>query len=448
MKATLITTTYEQEIKDKITYNFSMIPDTKELECEIVNLYPDMTYQTFEGFGAALTESAGYTLSKLSKENYDKVVNAYYGIDGIGYVLGRVHLDSCDFSLNNYSAVEDPKDTEFKTFSLERDSKYVQPLVKKAVLAAAPNKIELMITPWSPLAFMKTTDCRNAGGRLKKENYANWARYICKYINEYKKCGIEITMMTIQNEPNAATPWDSCQFTGAEEKDFLQNYLYPEMKKQKQDHINIYIWDHNKERVFERAKEVIDENTSPMVAGVAFHWYMGDHFDALQLIRDKFPDKKLIHTEGCVEFSLYDSGDQLEHAQKYAHDIIGNFNAGMNSYIDWNLTLDEKGGPNHLYNYCGAPVMCDTVSDTVEFRLIFDYIEHFSRYIKPGAKRIGFSKYTDLLEMTAFQNPDGTLVAVFLNRTNKDIHFHCRVNGSVAGLVSRKNSMSTMVVTL
>jgi glucosylceramidase len=442
----MFTTCQENDQKVVRIYETGFVPDVKETEMSVVNLYPQVTYQTWEGFGGALTESSAYTMSKMNPEDYQKIVDAYYGPNGIGYNMGRLHLDSCDFSLDNYCAIEDAEDKSFQSFSMERDEKYVQPLVK-SVMAACNENVILLLSPWTPPAFMKDTKVRNGGGRLLKESYEEYANYFCRYIKEYQKRGININCLTIQNEPLAVQTWDSCQYSGEEEKDFLKNYLYPEMQEQGLGHVGIYIWDHNKERVFERAEEILDDETMKMVEGIAFHWYSGDHFETLEMVQKMFPGKKLMHSEGCVEYSRYGAGNELEHAEKYAHDIIGDMNAGTNSFIDWNIVLDEKGGPNHVFNYCGAPIMCDTKNKTFECKLTYDYIGHFSKYIRPNAKRIGFSKFTDKLEMTAFQNTDGTVVAVLLNRTKENIRASVRIKKEVTRITIAPNSINTLIVT-
>ena len=217
-KVTLHATIFGEDGIKTRDYETALIPDAKNQEMQVINLYPDKTYQKIEGFGAALTESAGYALSRMSEENRKKVVEAYYGKDGIGYTIGRIHMDSCDFSIGNYCAVENPDDPEFRDFSLERDAKYVQPLVK-AVSKTLGKPVSLLLSPWSPPAFLKETGVRNGGGHLKKESYPDYANYIAKYITEYEKLGLPISWMTVQNEPLAVQTWDSCEYTAEEEKE-------------------------------------------------------------------------------------------------------------------------------------------------------------------------------------------------------------------------------------
>ena len=436
----VITTSYENNKKITTNKEYELC-DNKDAAMQVVNIYPDIEYQTFHGFGGAITEAAGYAFSKLGKENQQKVLENYFGAEGNRYSMIRGHIDSCDFSLNNYTAMTDPQDLEMKSFSLERDEQYIFPLMK-AARDMIGEQFDLMLTPWSPPAFMKTNGERNNGGKLKPEFRAFWAEYICKYIKEYEKRGFNVNRMTVQNEPEAVQTWDSCVFNAEEEKEFLRDYLYPALVKNDLSRVKINIWDHNKEIMFERAKAIIDEETDKMIDGIAFHWYTGDHFEAVGLTRDAYPKKELIFTEGCVEYSRFDAS-QLQNAQMYAHDIIGNLNAGMTGFIDWNILLDEKGGPNHVNNYCDAPIMCDTTNDKFEEKLSFHYIGHFSKYLIKDAKRIAYTKYTDKLEMTALKNPDGSIVLVILNRNECDMPVALRVNRKVAEFVVPKNSIVT-----
>lgn len=243
----------------------------------------------------------------------------------------------------------------------------------------------------------------------------------------------------------AVQTWDSCIFSAEEEKAFLRDYLYPTLIENGLTDIKINIWDHNKEKMVERASATIDKDTDKMIDGIAFHWYTGDHFEALNITHDLFPDKELIFTEGCVEYSRF-SADQLHNAQMYAHDIMGNLNGGMTGFIDWNLILDEKGGPNHVNNFCDAPIMANIEKDELDVKLSFDYIGHFSRYISKGAKRIGFTKYTKDLELTAFKNPDGSIVMVILNTTDKNIPVNVHIKGDVYKLEMQGSTIATAII--
>ncbi|RLQ94025.1 glycoside hydrolase family 30 protein [Falsibacillus albus] len=444
MNIKLITTTYHENIKKTRESSNDFSADCG-VEMNVVNIYPEMEYQTFEGFGGALTEAASYTYSLMGENNQKRILDAYFGSEGNRYNLVRTHIDSCDFSVNQYAAINDPSDAGLTSFSLERDEQYIIPFLEKAQ-QTANKELSVMLSPWSPPAFMKTNGQRAGGGSLKPEYRQFWADYICHYIKQYREKGFSIDMITIQNEPNATQTWDSCLYTSKQEKEFLRDYLYPSLEANRLGDIEVCIWDHNKERMFERACEIIDEDTNKMVKGVAFHWYTGEHFDAIKLVREKFPDKKLIFTEGCVEYSRFSEAGQLENAQMYAYDIIGNINAGMNAFIDWNIILNKEGGPNHVNNFCDAPIMCDTDNDIIQENLSYTYIGHFSRYIEPGAKRIASTKYTDKLDVVSMKNPNGSIVIVLLNRSQEAVPVALRIAGQVTEFSVPAASIVTGVI--
>lgn len=400
-------------------------------EMQQVCVHPSVSYQQILGMGGALTEAAAYTYARMSAEKRQQLLALFFG-DGNHYNFCRLHIQSCDFALGNYAYVDDAQDTGLDSFSIERDRKYIIPFVKAAL--GKNSKIQFLASPWSPPAFMKTNGEMNHGGKLKKEYYQMWADMVARYVSAYRDEGIAIQRLTVQNEPAAVQTWDSCIFTGVEEAEFACRYLRPALDRAQHPDVKINVWDHNKEKILERAAENFSvEGAQDMIDGIAFHWYTGDHFDALAEARRQYPDKELIFTEGCVEYSRFGADNQVRNAEMYAHDMIGDFNAGMNGFIDWNLILDRQGGPNHVGNYCAAPVMCDVETDTVEINLSYYYIGHFSRFVRPGARRILVSRYSPDIETTAFQNEDGGRVLVILNRSEKEIEFVVREEGKNSG---------------
>ncbi|OBZ14684.1 glucosylceramidase [Bacillus sp. FJAT-27264] len=421
-----------KDTADRLTEKqaLTFIPDTEEKENTLINIYDDLEYQEIEGFGGALTEASAVTLAKLSEENQKKVIDAYFDKEqGIGYTLCRSHIQSCDFSLGNYTYVEE-QDAELTTFDISRDHTSIIPLIKRASNAVGSD-FRLFSSPWSPPAFMKTNGEMNNGGKLKPEYREAWANLFVKYIQAYAEEGIDIWGVSVQNEAKAQQIWDSCIYTAEEEKDFVRDYLGPALEKAGLSHVKVLIWDHNKERVYDRAKVAFeDQAASKYIWGICFHWYSGDHFEALSAVHDRFPDKKLFFSEGCQEGGVHLGSWKT--GERYGHDIIGNLNNWMSTWTDWNILLDEQGGPNHVGNFCDAPIIGDTVQDEVIFESSYYYIGHFSKYIRPGAKRIGSSKYTDHLETTAFRNPDGTIAVIVMNRTDNELPFTLRCREQLA----------------
>lgn len=454
------------------------IPEDSPIENQVVNLYPGFTYQEILGFGGAMTESAAYVLSLLPEQMRKEAVRAYF--DEGGYTLLRVPVDSCDFSLGMYQAVPD-SDPELTSFSIERDRKYIIPALREAI-EMADRPVSVLLSPWSPPPQWKTPPAmlknihspedlkkllppelvdvelekvspvlqeliaglkaslesgqgiRKCGGHLKPEFYGSWARYLVKYVQAYLDEGIPVRWLSIQNEAQAATPWDSCQWTAAEEKIFLRDYLYPAVEQAGlTDRVGILFWDHNKENLLDRTMEMLDQQTRPMVAGAAFHWYSGDHFDAVRMVHERYPELRLIFTEGCCPIVPSGSAEDLQQGVQYAHDMIGNLNSGMDAWFDWNLYLDEQGGPNHVKNFCSAPIMLDGHGG-YEKRTSYHYIRQITRHIQPGAVRIGSTKYTLDLDITAFRNPDKEIVAILLNRGSEERSVNLRFEGKVCKL--------------
>ncbi|WED23884.1 hypothetical protein L3Q72_21875 [Vibrio sp. JC009] len=388
---------------------------------ELFAVYLDTgkTFQEWEGFGGAFTESAADVLSRMGPDNQVKMMEAYFHPEkGIGYNFCRTHINSCDFSLENWACCE-TEDPELKDFNLERDKQQIIPMIKQAQ-ALSDNEITLFSSPWSPPAWMKTNGEMNNGGKLKAEYRQAWALYYCKYIQSMQEEGITISAITIQNEPAATQVWDSCIYTAEEERDFVRDYLGPTLQAEGLGHIKIVCWDHNRAEAYDRAQKMFDDAVaSQYVYGIGIHWYMGDNYDNLKLINDIYPDKKIWFTEGCQECGPH-IGD-WNVGERYAHSMINDLNHNSSAWCDWNLFLDETGGPNHVQNLCSAPIIGDTANDDIIFNPSYYYFGHFSKFIKRGARRVAIATTSDDLEATAFVNPDGETVVVLMNRLDKEV---------------------------
>lgn len=432
-------TNEEQQFKEvRVSFN-----KDKKAEMQLIKIYPHVTKQTMSGFGGAITEAAAYTLSKMSQKVQEEAMELYFGPRGNQYNFCRTHIQSCDFALGNYAYIENGSDKELKTFSLERDEKYIIPMIQAAI--KINSNIRFLASPWSPPAFMKTNGQMNGGGTLKKEYYTMWAEMMAKYVAEYKDKGIHIDTLTVQNEPKAVQKWDSCIYTGEEEAVFVTGHLRPMLKKYGLSHVKVAIWDHNKDVILDRVEEsFFVDGAKEAIDGIAFHWYSGDHFEELQEVYSRYPEKELIFTEGCVEYSRFDNNNSVKNAEMYAHDILGNINSGMGSYLDWNLILDEKGGPNHVKNFCDAPIMYKEKEDKLDVKLSYYYIGHFSRFIKNGAKRVLVSKYTDEVDAAGILNPDGTKVMVLLNKTDRPQKFQVYEEGNICNIQMEPHCIMTL----
>jgi glucosylceramidase len=400
-------------------------------------------FQTILGFGGALTEAAAYTLSQMPFEKRQQVIESYFNQEsGLGYSLARVHINSCDFALENYSYVEEG-DVELKSFDISREKKWVIPLIKDCIQAKG-GEIKILASPWSPPAWMKTNNEMNNGGKLSSEYRDVWAKYYAKFIKAYRNEGIDIWGITVQNEPAAVQIWDSCIYSAEEERDFIKYHLGPTMVAEGLEDIKILIWDHNRDIMVERASCVLsDREAAKYVWGTGFHWYLSEEFENVGKVHDLFPDKHLLFTEGCQEGGV--KLGQWFTGERYGRNIIGDLNNWTEGYLDWNIVLNETGGPNHVGNLCDAPIIADTQTKELHYNSSYYYIGHFSKYIRPGAIRIGMVNTNQDLYATAFLNEDGKIALVVMNEKDVDIDFVVGYGDKTVKLSLPKHSIATYV---
>jgi len=421
-----------------------VLSSTNPKDLASIRVDPKVRYQEIVGFGGAFTDSAGYVLSKMPAAKQEEILNAYFDpVKGNGYTLCRTHINSCDFSLENYAYDETPGDVDLKNFSIERDRKYLIPMIRRAQ-EISHNGFKLFASPWSPPFWMKTNGEMNHGGKLKPEDRDAWARYFVRYIQEYAKENIPIWGVTVQNEPAATQAWDSCIYSGEEERDFVRDHLGPTFAKAGLD-THIMVWDHNRDIMYERAKAVLDDpNAAKYVWGVAFHWYVADAFDNVERVHDAWPDKKVLLTEGCQEGGPHVT--EWAVGERYARSMIEDLNHWSVGWVDWNMVLDQQGGPNHVGNFTGAPIIANTDTGEVSYQSSYYYIGQFSKFIKPGAVRVLAAQSSDSLETTAFVNPDGSTVVVVMNRTELPVRFELRLGTQAAQMDAPQRSIQTVVV--
>lgn len=440
-----------------------------------IELIQEKKFQTITGFGGSFTEASAYLLNRLGKENRAKVIEAYFGSDGARYSLTRTHMNSCDFSLGNYSYAPVEGDVELKSFSVDEDREDIIPMIKEA-MAVSEDGFKIIASPWTAPPWMKDNNSY-MGGKLLPEHYDTWARFFSKYIDAYKGEGIDIWGITVENEPlGNDNNWESMHFSPEEMTNFVQHHLGPVLEKAGKNDVKILGYDQNREHLDEWVDAMFkDEASSKYFSGTAIHWYASTYEvfpEALQYAHNKAPDKHLIQSEACVDAQVpkwkddqwywskeaTDWGwdwapeeDKKYHPKyvpvyRYARDIIGCLNNWVDGWVDWNMVLDRQGGPNWFKNWCVAPVIVDPEADEVYFTPLFHTLAHFSRYIRPGAKRIGFKNPDDSLLVTAAENPDGTIVVVILNQKKEPSRFSLALEGRYADIQISEQAIQTIVV--
>ena len=399
---------------------------------------PNKRFQEFLGIGGAITDASAEVFAILSPDKQQELLTAYYDKDkGIGYSLARTNIHSCDFSSGSYTYIVEG-DKELNSFSIDHDRRFRIPLIKKAI-EKADGSLLLFASPWSPPAFMKTNKDMLHGGKLLPEYYNSWANYFTKFIKAYETENIPIWGITVQNEPMATQTWESCIFTAEEERDFLKNYLGPVMEKEKLGDKKILVWDHNRDLITQRANTIFDDPDAAKYAwGTAFHWYEDwtgapQKYDNIAFVRESYPDKKLFFTEGCAmsfdptKYQFWGNGE------RYGLSMINDFNNGTVAWTDWNILLDDKGGPNHVQNFCFAPVHADGNGNLI-YTPSYYYIGHFSKFIRPNARRVSTSTSRATLSATSFLNENGKMVTVVMNQTDKEINYRLYVEMQIVNI--------------
>ncbi|WP_392347365.1 glycoside hydrolase family 30 beta sandwich domain-containing protein [uncultured Polaribacter sp.] len=436
-----LTKTSEQTFKDKV----------QPLETEIaVFVNPKKTFQEYLGIGGAITDASAEVFSTLNSEQQERVLQSLYGKDGIGYNIIRTSIHSSDFGLGSHTYIEEG-DAQLKTFTIKKDKEKRVPFIKRAIALIKKEDLVFYASPWSPPAFMKTNKNMLQGGKLLPEFRQSWANYYVQFIKAYEKEGIPVWGLTIQNEPMAVQRWESCIYTANEERDFLKNYLGPTLEKAGLGDKKIVVWDHNRDLISDRANTIFeDPEASKYAWGIGFHWYETwtgglPKYDNLKNIKESFPSKNLLFTEGCAEGFNSEKLQFWPNAERYGNSIINDFNSGVVGWTDWNILLDERGGPNHVQNFCFAPIHADTKTGLLTFTPTYYYIGHFSKFIKPGALRISTTTSRTDIESTSFKNKDGKIVTVVMNKTDAKMGYKLIVGNSETFLEIEPRAMQSII---
>ncbi|CAB3410096.1 unnamed protein product [Caenorhabditis bovis] len=389
-------------------------------------------FQTIMGFGGAFTDAVGINLENIGSNMADQIINQYYGEEGLGYVYGRVPMASCDFSVREYSYDDTDLDFELTNFKLaDEDVKYKIPYIKKA-RAASKNALKLFATPWSAPGWMKTNGRMIGGGKLLGDQngkyYNTWANYFVKFFEEYHKLGIDFWATTVQNEPTSGLDpnykWQTMYFSASMERNFIKKLLGPALQANAvTGNLTIMINDDQRYNLPHWPDTILnDPMAAKYVSGIALHWYEDfiEPATVLTTTHNRHPDYFLMATEACAGY-IGSTGPELgkwSRAEEYANSLIRDISNWVTGFVDWNLVLDMIGGPNLVKNYVDAAIIINKDKQEYYKQPIWHVMAHFSKFVKPGAIRIGtyIAEKINDIEGVAFLNKDGTKTVVILNR--------------------------------
>ena len=441
-----------------------------------IHLNFEQKFQTISGFGGAFTEASAHLLNQMTPKKRTEILDAYFSRKGANYSLTRTHMNSCDFSLSNYSYTPVEGDLHLEHFSIEEDREDLIPMIKDA-LATSEDGFKLFASPWTAAPWMKDNN-KWVGGKLLPEFYDTWALFFLKYADAYKQEGIDIWGFTVENEPlGNGNNWESMHFTPEEMTDFVQHHLGPKLEADGKGHLKILGYDQNRQEIKDWVDVMYkDEASSKYYDGTAIHWYEStyDFFpEALQYAHQKAPNKYLIQTEACVDSEVpvwkddawywkkeatdwgYDWREEEKKylhpkyapANRYARDIIGCLNNWVDGWVDWNMVLDRQGGPNWFKNWCIAPIIVDPKADEVYYTPLYFIMTHFSKFIRPGAEVIGVDSTDKNLMVTAAQNPDGSVAVVVFNEGMEQKSFELKTSESTKQISISPQAIQTILIT-
>lgn len=467
-------TVYETSESGNTLKNINQFSTTENKA--VISINPNEKFQTITGFGGSFTEASAYLLNKLSKENREKVLKAYFSETGANYSLTRTTIASCDFSLKNYTYAKVDNDLALEHFTIEDDKADIIPMILDAK-AISKEGFNIIASPWSCPPWMKDNKSY-VGGKLLPEYNDTFALYFSKYLQAYQKEGVDIWGVTVINEPHGnGNNWESTLFSPKELTDFVQNHLGPKLENDGWKDIKILGYDQNRAGLQEWVDAMYkDEKTSKYFAGTAIHWYESTYEvfpEALQYAHNKAPNKYLIQTEACVDSEIPQWQDDTWYWKKqatdwgwdwasekdkylhpkyapvnrYAEDIIGCLNNQVDGWVDWNMLLDRQGGPNWFKNWCVAPVIVDPENDEVYFTPLYYVMSHFSKFMRPGAVKIGCEINNKQLKVTAVQNIDKSIAIALFNPTNEMYTIEIKLDNTVQIISIAAKALQTVIIT-
>lgn len=409
-----------------------------------VRVAPRRAYQTIEGFGGCFNELGWTALGKAAEQDRRAIISALFGDEGAAFTLARLPIGASDFALDGYSLADTAGDFELRDFSIARDERHLLPYVN-AALAVRPD-LRCWGSPWSPPAWMKTNNSYSKGS-LKWEPaiLRSYADYFVRWLEAYRAQGVKIYAISPQNEPNILNVYPTCLWTGAQLREFIGDYLGPALRER---NAGVELWLglngdplNGGENINDRLVAVMeDPRASAFIRGVAFQY---DSRNQIAVASELYPEKKFMQSETECNKGANSWAD----AQRLYGLMKRYLEGGAGSYFAWNMVLDETGMSTWKWRQ-NALITVDQGSGKVTYNGEYHVMRHFSRYVKPGAKRVlSTGVWSDKI---AFVNPDGSVVAVVGNSSNKPEPFALAIGGrpddDTAKVTLPPRSINTFVV--
>ncbi|XP_050449095.1 lysosomal acid glucosylceramidase-like isoform X2 [Cataglyphis hispanica] len=410
----------------------------KSERIKVLTIDSSLKYQQIFGFGGAMTDAAALNIRTLSNETQHKLLESYFGSTGIGYTYCRLPIAGTDFSTRPYTYDDVPGDITLSNFSLvEEDDYKIEYLHHIESIMPDSDNLKILTTSWSAPPWMKNTN-NIKWGTLKSEYKQLYANYIKKFFDAYKERGIKIWGITPGNEPLDGLipffPFNAMLWMPTEEAEWSVNYLAPTLSEYK-DLLYIAMDDQRFELPWYPDIMFQNQKAKELFSGIAVHWYADQIFspDRITITHNKYPDKFLIMTEACTGSTGTDPfGPKVDlgswkRGEEYIEDIIENLLHWVSGWIDWNLALNESGGPNWAQNNVDSPIIVIPQKDQFYKQPMFYAISHFSKFVTRGSYRIFSREETssfdqnNTTESIAFLTPEQKIIVVIVNKNDEPV---------------------------
>ena len=382
---------------------------------DAIQLNTNATKQEILGFGAAITESSAYVLSRLNEGERAPIMHDLFAPDKLALNVCRTCIGSSDYATKayNYDESSDP-DPDLREFSIDHDKEFYLPILREA--RKVNPELFLFSSPWSPPGWMKPNKSM-LGGAMRKQSFDPYARYFVKFLEGYKAEGVEINAVTVQNETDAEQEghMPACLWAQEQEMEFAAKFLGPAIRKAGLD-VKIWLLDHNYSLWGRAVDELSDRAVYDAVDGIAWHGYVGD-VSGMTRVHDAFPGKNAYWTEGGPDINQPDY--QTDFA-RWGAEFNGILNNWARSITGWNVALDEKGRPNIGPFSCGGTITIDNATHKVIYSGQYWAFAHYTKHIQRGARVFATNALGDLsgtgVSHAGFKNGDGGYVVVLANR--------------------------------
>lgn len=421
-----------QRLSEKVM-DISSLNVLNRYTVDVVNItvQTNITYQIVIGFGGAVTDAASMNMMALSAQTRKNLIDSYFAKNGIEYNMARVPIASCDYSTRPYTYLDYPNDFNLSNFSLAmEDFKYKIPILKQ-IMEASSKQLLFYASPWTAPAWMKSSDSETGYGKLTgvagDKYHKTWAEYLVRFLDEYKKEGIEFWGMTMQNEPSNGYiipgKWQCMGWDPESQRDFVKTDLGPAITRS--EHVGIKLMIHDDQRLFlPKWPSIIlsDKEAAQYVSGIGVHWYwdwlIGP--EVLSATHESFPDKFILATEACDKTPPPKEIGSWEEGEKYSESILDNLNHWSAGWVDWNMCLNLQGGPNWVKNFDNSPIIVNTTADEFYKQPMFYHLGHFSKFVPNGSVRIHSGSTDNDLKFVSALRTDNTVVLVVLNKGDSD----------------------------